>query len=156
MKKRLFGLVIILVVIVIGVVAFVTRNGTAQDQSWGDPSTDPQTLMIPRWFLSELTYNGAQIALGDAQITLQFTEDGQVNGNAGCNDFFASYETDSTGKLSFSQAGATRMFCENAMQQEDAYLNALAQVSQFKTEQGKLFLFSADGQTSLIFSMPPK
>jgi heat shock protein HslJ len=156
MKKRLFGIVTILVVVVIGVVAFVTRNGTAKDQSWGDPSTDPQKLMIPRWFLSELTYNGAQVALGDAQITLQFTQDGQINGNAGCNDYFASYTTDSTGKMSFSQAAATKMFCENNMQQENAYLGALEQISQFKTEQGKLILSSSDGKTSLIFSMPPK
>jgi heat shock protein HslJ len=156
MKKRLFVVLALLVVIVISVVALVAQNGTAQDKSWGDPSTDPQTLMIPRWFLTGLTNKGQQVELGDVQITLQFTGDGQINGSAGCNDYFASFEAGTRGEMSFGPVGATKMFCDDRMQQEMAYLEALAQINQFKTEQGKLLLSSADGQTTLIFSMPPK
>lgn len=156
MNKKLLALAAILVVIVAAVVIFVTTRGTAQESSWGDPSTDPQKLMIPRWFLSSLTHNGQPVELGDAQITLQFTEGNQANGSAGCNDFFADYEVANNGKLTFSQAGSTMMYCDNFMQQETAYLDALTQISQFKTEQGKLILSSADGQTTMTFAMPPK
>lgn len=156
MKKRLLGIVVLVVLIVVAVVAFVTRNGTAQDQSWGDPSTDPQKLMIPRWFLSGLILNGETIDLASVQISLQFTEDGQINGNAGCNDYFATYEAKQEGILTLGPAGATKMFCENGSVQENAYLTALSQVTQFKTEQGQLILTSNDGKTALTFSMPPK
>ena len=42
------------------------------------------------------------------------------------------------------------------MAQESAYFSALAKVSQFNVENGKLTLSSADGKTSLVYRMPPK
>jgi heat shock protein HslJ len=156
MKKKLFALALLVIVVVVGVFIFVNSNGTAQNESWGDPSTDPQTLMSPRWFLSELVYNGQQVDLGEVQITLQFTQDGQINGSAGCNEYFASYETGDDGQISFSPLGATKMYCDNRMEQENAFLTSMDSVSQFKTEQGKLVLSSADEQMTLTFNMPPK
>jgi heat shock protein HslJ len=156
MKKKIFALALLVIVVVVGVFIIENSNGTAQNESWGDPSTDPQTLMIPRWFLSELVYNGQQVDISEVQITLQFTQDGQINGNAGCNEYFARYETGEDGQISFSPLGATKMYCDNRMEQENAFLTSMESVSQFKTEQGKLVLSSADEQTTLTYNMPPK
>lgn len=129
--------------------------GCAQSMEGG--SADPQKLMIPRWFLSELTLDGqkVEIPVGQQQITLRFEEGGKANGNGGCNSFGTDYKAGKDGKLSFGQITSTLMACDN-MLQESAYLEALARVQQFKVEEGKLTLSSADGKTAMVFTMPPK
>ncbi len=129
--------------------------GCAQSMEGG--STEPQKLLIPRWFLSELTLDGqkVEVPVGQQQITLRFEEGGKANGNGGCNSFGTNYKAGKDGKLSFGQITSTLMACDN-MLQESAYLEALARVQQFKVEEGKLTLSSADGKTSMVFTMPPK
>jgi heat shock protein HslJ len=154
-KQRIVLLSIALTVLVALALAF-SKPGSAQENSWGDPSTDPHTLLIPRWFLSELTINSQPVPLSQLLLTLQFGPDGKLNGQGGCNDFFGSYQVDSDGSLTLGPIGATRMFCQEGMELENAYFQALESVSKFRTEQGKLYLSSADGKTTLVFAMPPK
>ncbi len=122
----------------------------------GRASTDPQRLMIPRWFLTSLTVNGETIAVPEGSISIQFEADGNANGSGGCNSYFSQYQASDDGVMQFGAVGATKMFCENTMEAETAYFEALSQVDRFKTEDWKLFLSSADGKTALVFSMPPK
>lgn len=51
--------------------------------------------------------------------------DSRVHGNAGCNNFFGSYEVDGE-SLKFGQTGATMMACLDGMDTEQAFLAALA------------------------------
>jgi heat shock protein HslJ len=143
----LAGLMALLVILMLA--------GCAQPIEMGN--ADPQKLLIPRWFLSELTLNGQKVDIpaGQQNITLQFEDGGKANGNSGCNDFGTDYKAGKDGKLSFGQITSTLMACDN-MQQESAYLDALSKVQQFKVEGGKLTLSSADGQTAMVFTMPPK
>ena len=122
----------------------------------GRASTDPQRLMIPRWFLSSLTLDGETIAVPEGSISIQFEADGNANGSGGCNSYFSQYEVNDDGTVQFGPVGATKMFCESTMEAETAYFEALSQVDRFKTEDWKLFLSSTDGKTALVFSMPPK
>lgn len=129
--------------------------GCAQSLEGG--SADPQTLLIPRWFLSELTLDGRKVEIpaGQQQITLQFEEGGKANGNGGCNSFGTDYKAGKNGRLSFGAIASTMMACDN-MQQESAYLEALSRAQHYKVAEGKLTLFSADGKTVLVFTMPTK
>ena len=71
-----------------------------------------------------------------SEITANFGEDGQLTGNAGCNNYFASYETEGD-KISIGPAGATEMFCsepEGIMEQEQQYLAALSTAATYKIE----------------------
>jgi len=63
-------------------------------------------------------------------ITALFYEDGSLTGNAGCNSYAASY-TAQDGKLSITPPATTRMLCPMGMDQETAYLSALAQAESY-------------------------
>jgi heat shock protein HslJ len=68
------------------------------------------------------------------EITASFGEDGQLTGNASCNNYFASYETEGD-SISIGPAGATQMFCgepEGIMEQEQQYLAALETATTYK------------------------
>ena len=158
-QKYMMGLLGIVLMVVIGAVLIMVRSGAAQQPA--DPSnaaTDPQRLMIPRWFLNDLTLDGQSVEIpADQQsITIQFTQDGNANGKGGCNQFSGSFTASPDGKLSFGPLMATEMACKNMMAQESAYFSALDKVSQFHVEGGQLTLSSADGKTSLVYRMPPK
>lgn len=164
MNKGLMAMVIVLLVVV-GVIAALlvlryvpvtsTVSGSQQPQEPAG-STDPQTLMIPRWFLQSMTVNGVEVALPDKHLTLQFEPDKNANGESACNGFFTTWEADYDGSLKFGDIGATKMFCDGMMETETAYFDALSQVTEFSRPEGELILSSADGQTKLVFVMPPK
>ncbi len=126
-------------------------------------STDPQKLLIPRWFLNSLTLDGKAIAIPAEQqaITIQFKENGDVGGTGGCNSFGSTYKAGKDGKLTVDTITSTMMACAQTgqtdpMQIESAYFAALSKVQRFAVDQGKLTLTSADGKTSLVYRMPPK
>lgn len=151
MKQKLIAILVVLAVA--AVIMFYNTRSTPQANAGENQASDPQALMIEGWLLSALIHNGQPVALGDVDLTLQFADDGQAAGSAGCNRFFASYQAAADGSLSFGPVGATKMYCDNRMDQESAYLDSLSQISQFKTEQDQLILSSADGQTTLTYTM---
>ena len=68
------------------------------------------------------------------EITAEFGEDGQLTGNASCNNYFASYETEGE-DITIGPAGTTRMACqepEGIMEQEQQYLAALETAATYK------------------------
>ncbi len=142
-------------VLALALIVFLT--GCAQAVQ-GSDSTNPQQLLIPNWFLSELTIDGQKVDIpaGQQKITIQFTQDGQANGSGGCNSFGASYQASKDGKMKIDQIISTMMACQQGMQQEQDYFKALAKVQQFQVADGKLTMSSTDGKTVLVFIMPPK
>ena len=65
-----------------------------------------------------MTLNGEQVLEG-TMITAEFKDD-QVAGSAGCNNYFAGYET-SDGNIAVGETGTTRKACqtpEGVMEQE--------------------------------------
>jgi len=101
------------------------------------------------WLL--MTYNGKQV-LDGTMITAEF-EDDQVAGAAGCNNYFAAYET-SNGSLTIGPAGSTMKFCESpedVMEQEYEYLSALQQSAAYKFEDGVLEISDAAGEVILVY-----
>jgi heat shock protein HslJ len=68
------------------------------------------------------------------EITADFGEDSQLTGNASCNNYFASYETEED-NISIGPAGSTMMACpepEGIMEQEQQYLAALETAATYK------------------------
>jgi heat shock protein HslJ len=86
-------------------------------------------------------------------VTMSFAG-GQVNGQAGCNTYFASF-TQQGAQLSFGPAGATRMFCAEAgvMALEQSFLTSLEQVRSFQIQMGGLALLDESG-AALIYLRP--
>lgn len=82
----------------------------------------------------------------ESQITLEFTEPGQLGGNAGCNQYFASYELHGVEFSITGPIGSTMMACEEVfMNQESDFLQTLEQMQYFQLSENTLLLVSADG-----------
>ncbi|MBX2946084.1 MAG: META domain-containing protein [Cyclobacteriaceae bacterium] len=98
---------------------------------------DEPSITEVDWKLTLL--NGKDYASLQQPITITFSPDNKVAGHAGCNRYFGSYKK-SQAELSFSQMGATKMFCDGKMEIEDSFLKALAEVDRFVVSENKLRL----------------
>ncbi len=78
------------------------------------------------------------------KITAEFTADWQLNGNAGCNNYFGPYEASPDGTLTIGLMGTTAMFCDQGMELEAAYLAALQKATNFN--------FSAEGRLIIKYT----
>lgn len=84
--------------------------------------------------------------------TISFDADGKFNGNAGCNNFFGSYEVEEN-KLSLGAIGSTKMACEEeVMKAETTYLSALESTASYQITGQTLQIRDADGNTLITFS----
>jgi putative lipoprotein len=105
--------------------------------TFGGGSTLEETF----WVLSE--------TLPDTEVTAWF-ENGQVNGSAGCNNYFGGYTTRGGDRIEISELGSTMMMCsEEIMEQEQAYLAALQSATSYRVEEGVLTLTYPGG--ALLF-----
>jgi heat shock protein HslJ len=89
----------------------------------------------------------------DTEITANFGDDGQMTGNAGCNDYFASYEADGE-NISISGVGMTEKFCmepEGIMDQESQYLAALETADVYKIEAGRMEMRTSEGSLAVQY-----
>ena len=98
-----------------------------------------------------VAYNNGKEAvvsvINSTQITADFDADGQITGTAGCNNYFASYETDGE-RISIGQAGATLMVCNEPagiMEQEQLYLAALETAARYRIDGDTMEMRTADG-----------
>ena len=104
---------------------------------------DVQTLADTAWLVTAYN-NGREAVVGlleGTEITLSF-EATELNGNAGCNSYFAGY-TAADGSMTVEPPGSTFMFCEEPeglMEQEAAYLVALQSATTFRIEGDQLWL----------------
>lgn len=110
-----------------------------------DDAPNAPTMLQGTWKLE--TLNGAK---SDPAVVSTLTmDDGTANGNAGVNTFNGSYSAPSDGVLTFGTLATTMMAGpDNAMQQEQAFLKALADTKKFTTEDGALVLMD-DAETKL-------
>jgi len=89
----------------------------------------------------------------ETEITANFGEDGQLTGNAGCNDYFGAYEADGE-NISMGPFGTTRKACqepEGIMDQENQYLAALETAATYKIDGPTMNMRTAEGSTVANF-----
>lgn len=99
------------------------------------------------WVADEMTLG--PIVEGRAP-TMTIAGDGRVSGQAGCNSYggMAKIEGDA---IDFDQVFATRMFCEDAMIQETAFLQSLEQATRYAFDRDRLLLLDASGGKLVVF-----
>ncbi|MER2598034.1 MAG: META domain-containing protein [Caldilineales bacterium] len=112
----------------------------------------PETQLInSTWSLQDYRDEQSAMQPAAAEATLAFTE-GEANGNAGCNQFFAPYVL-SGDSLTFGPAGSTMMACEDPrMAQEQAMLGNLALAASFRITGDQLEILDQAGETLLSFA----
>jgi len=107
-----------------------------------DNASDAPTQLEGSWKLE--TLNGAAAATAVAS-TLSM-DNGAATGNAGVNTFNGSYDAPSNGVLTFGPLASTQMAGpDDAMQQAQAFLQALGETKKFTTEGGGLVLMDDSG-----------
>ena len=97
-----------------------------------------------------------QSVLDGTSINAVFDANGGLNGSAGCNTYSASYSVNGE-SLSISQPGVTAMVCDDPpgiLDQEIAFLNALASASSFSLEAGQLYINNAGGLLEFVAQGP--
>ncbi|WP_407296567.1 META domain-containing protein [Stutzerimonas zhaodongensis] len=91
-------------------------------------SVAPLTLENDVTYIAE--WIGDEPVVGRNPVSLTFSED-RAYGNAGCNHWFANYRLEGQ-KLRFSEIGSTRRMCaEHIMEQEQHFLELLAQIERW-------------------------
>jgi heat shock protein HslJ len=96
-----------------------------------------------------MKFEGTQYGMEEIIPTLNFLDDGKVNGFAGCNTYFGNYDIDGR-TITFAAIGATRMHCEAAMELEQAFLKLLSGELRGLFNDSKLIL-SGDAGNQMIF-----
>ena len=98
-----------------------------------------------------LTNIGNLSASKEVKTTIQFSEDNQVSGNAGCNSYFGSYEL-VDGSFTVSAIGSTKKMCpENVMSQEDNFIVTLDGANSIKMFGDNLVIYSDEVYQKLKF-----
>jgi heat shock protein HslJ len=112
-----------------------------------------------QWVLTGYLANGTFLQpLNGTAVTLDFGNDGHITGSAGCNHYFAPYETKGAA-VTIGPAGSTLMFCSGpgVMEQESAYLALLGRAASVTTGNDTLIFSDTTGTTVLSFArrVPP-
>jgi heat shock protein HslJ len=92
--------------------------------------------------------------LGGTSLTAAFASSGQISGSAGCNSYFGSYVVDGS-LLAITPMASTMMACdtpEGIMEQETAFLAALASAGSYAIDGGQLNILNASGQLVVLLS----
>jgi heat shock protein HslJ len=91
-------------------------------------------------------------AQSGTEVTAQFDREGRMNGNAGCNGYFAAYQTRDY-SINITGISQTKMFCHGpgVMEQESAFLADLSEVSSFRVSESSLKFYDAAGKIVLTF-----
>ncbi|MCU0507400.1 MAG: META domain-containing protein [Anaerolineae bacterium] len=114
---------------------------------------DVQALDRSLWTVTSFN-NGREAVvslLEGSEITLNF-EAAELNGSAGCNNYFGSYTVESNA-ITVGQLGSTMKFCEapeGVMDQEQQYLAALQSAATFMIEGNELWLRTAQDAIAVI------
>lgn len=132
---------------------------SAETEATNTPESAPESasedpLVGTQWVLQSFGAPGSESAtVGETAVTLEFSNNGQVDGNAGCNSFSGSYQVVEGNTLAFGEIISTLMACVDTaqMDQEILYLEALQTVSTFQIEGDRLIVTYDDGQSVLNF-----
>ena len=137
--REILGIVIASVLM-----AMVMTVGSATELPASNFSLEGNT-----WTLTSfMEGDDVQSPIQNTTLTAYF-EDGNISGNAGCNNYFGGYTVDGN-EINISKAlGSTMMYCEpeEVMQQEAQYLEMLGNVTTYAIEENQLTLSTEDNRT---------
>jgi heat shock protein HslJ len=128
-----------------GVVLLLLDN----DGNWlARLSAQPEALAGTSWQAAAIETGRQAVAsvVAGSSVTLEFSDDGQASGSAGCNRYTARYRHEGT-TLRFETPAATQKACKRSdlMAQEESFLKALQTVATARFDDDRLELRTAHG-----------
>ncbi len=121
------------------------------------PTPAAPALANTKWNLLSLAQSGAtQTPVTGMQVTLEFSNDGHVSGNSGCNLYSGAYQTQGE-ILKIGELVMTERACadENAMNFETVYLTALQNAQLYEKRADRLTITFANGSGKLTYASVP-
>jgi len=113
---------------------------------------------VGAWVVTSLLHGDAVTSpIAGTELTATFTRDGKVTGSAGCNAYTSTYRG-SDGGIAIAKPAATRKLCatpEGVMEQEQAFLAALAATRSYRVEGSRLSLLTDRGTFTATFERAP-
>jgi len=107
-------------------------------------------LANTNWTLSSM--NATEVPVPGTALTVFFSADGQVEGQAGCNSYSGTYKVDGSA-LSIKRLTSGRVACGEAIdQQEQNYLGILQSAAAFEMSGSQLIVRDARGRETLRFN----
>jgi len=101
-----------------------TSGRSPEDPTTDKNSTTVQKIPIPSaWDLVSCERNGSTVAAVNNRCFIAF-RDGQIGGNTGCNSFGGEW-SGSPSKMKIPGVMSTKMYCEEAAEQESIILRML-------------------------------
>jgi polar amino acid transport system substrate-binding protein len=130
----------------------------------GQSVTQQQTVTVsmgaPQNPLANTYWRATQVngqpVLDGTNLTASFGPQGGLSGSAGCNTYSASYSVNAD-TLLIGAPSATSGFCADPpgiMEQETAFLNALASASSFALEAGEMYVTTGSGLIEFVAQEP--
>lgn len=120
----------------------IVENGS----KYTNPVRVQSSKLIGReWLLTEL--NGKVIGKGSedgGRANLNFTNEGRVFGNSGCNNFSGEYMAEAGNELTFGAIASTKMMCQD-MKIEDEYLKIFGKKAIYTVEERTLVFRNTKG-----------
>lgn len=89
--------------------------------------------------------------INGTKLTAQFSADGKLNGDAGCNTYMGTYETTDK-NITVGQLATTRKMCaepQGVMEQEAQFLKALESAATYRVDGDRLELRTADNSLAV-------
>lgn len=111
---------------------------------------DTKTVNNPLQNSWELTKFKGKDVNSDNSIYLEFSEDGRVSGNVGCNRLTGNYSIENTQNIQFSELATTRKACPD-MDIESDVLEALNSTSSFNLITDELVLNTKSVPSLAVF-----
>ncbi|HEX6290517.1 MAG TPA: META domain-containing protein [Herpetosiphonaceae bacterium] len=135
---------------------------TPPDQS-SSPTSEPEgtpsgeRFTNKQWLLTQYGPSEQPLApLTEKAPVVTFHDDGRLDGSTGCNSYFGSYAVEGE-RLTIGQLGQTEMACDGpVMQQEQAFLQALAAAGSFSATANSLTITYTGGQLNFTLVQPPR
>ena len=91
-------------------------------------------------------------AAPDIETSIEFTADGTLTGNVGCNGFGGDYQVEGD-KIVFGQIVSTLMFCEGPSGEQEAItLTVFTESAPFVIDGNTLTITSADGSAVVVLA----
>lgn len=125
-----------------------TPQMPVQTMTTAPPITDP--LLTGEWTFTMAIADNSAPRISNNRINLVFSSDGTISGNAGCNNYGATYvitgEQTAYGKtLGIGPVTTTKKYCEGKMDDEQSYILALQRVTAYSIAANKLTLTVTPG-----------
>ena len=150
MKIRLFLIVALFAVYACAPDGQDTEQAPTKPSAAAESMKPDVSLTNTYWKLVEL--NGAAVAPGEGkELHMILKGEDQVAGYAGCNQFTGSMTVTGDG-LSVGPIASTRRMCQDVMEQESAFLQALENAQRYSIAGEDLAIEDANGEVTLRFA----